>query len=310
MQAYNAAGNIVSDGQFTFAYNNAGRLISRAGPTAVAPVTRRTYDGKGMRVSTITRREDGGSSPASDSRHFFHDDGGNLLGEYNTMGIPVFDQEFVWFNGLPVAVAMPGQAIGYIYADHLATPRTVIDSLTTAERWHWDSEPFGSTGTVPPGSGFNLRFPGQQYDRETGLHYNGMRDYVPKTGRYLQSDPTGLNGGLSRYTYVSGDPLSRTDSSGLAGVAGTTANRYLAANPSTQNVLRLTYGGASTSSALAPGGTSSCDDTQLPIAGADSCEAVRDSILQGTCSSIKSTKKRAACVAAAWLTYFSCLSQK
>lgn len=42
----------------------------------------------------------------------------------------------------------------------------------------------------------NLRFAGQYFDEETGLHYNYFRDYDPQTGRYVQSDPIGLNGGL------------------------------------------------------------------------------------------------------------------
>jgi RHS repeat-associated protein len=53
----------------------------------------------------------------------------------------------------------------------------------------------------PDGNGtcltFDLRFPGQQYDAATGLHYNYFRDYEPGTGRYVESDPIGLRGGMS-----------------------------------------------------------------------------------------------------------------
>lgn len=87
--------------------------------------------------------------------------------------------------------------------------------------WRWDQqEPFGTNPADENPSGLGafdlpLRLPGQYFDKETNLHYNYFRDYDPSIGRYSQSDPIGLKGGLNTYSYVSARPLWLTDPFGL-----------------------------------------------------------------------------------------------
>jgi len=118
------------------------------------------------------------------------------------------------------------QTAYYVYTDHLNTPRAVSNQ-NGAVVWEWDNtDPFGANvpnqdpGNTGNAFELNLRFPGQYYDRETNLHYNLNRDYDPQTGRYVQSDPIGLDGGINTYVYVLGNPVSQTDIFGLNPVAG------------------------------------------------------------------------------------------
>jgi RHS repeat-associated protein len=125
---------------------------------------------------------------------------------------------------VPVATLQPngtGVSVYYIHTDHLNAPRRITRPADNTIVWRWDSEPFGTAAASqnPSGIGtfaYNLRFPGQYYDAETGLNYNYFRDFDPAVGRYVESDPLGLKAGTNTYAYVGGNPLSRIDLYGLA----------------------------------------------------------------------------------------------
>jgi len=112
-------------------------------------------------------------------------------------------------------------AIYHIHTDHLNTPRLVTRPSDRKIVWRWENlDPFGANAAEEDPSGFgaftfNLRFPGQYFDVETGLHYNYFRDYEPGIGRYVESDPIGLKGGIGTYAYVADNPVSRSDRRGL-----------------------------------------------------------------------------------------------
>ena len=142
---------------------------------------------------------------------FVYGPNNRLIGEYQGNG--ALKQDIIRLGTLPVATVDASGAIHYIHTDHLGTPRAATMPNGDVV-WNWISSPFGDTKANEDVDGdgntftLNLRFPGQYFDEETELHYNYFRDYDPGTGRYVQSDPIGLNGGLNTYAYVGGNPLS------------------------------------------------------------------------------------------------------
>jgi RHS repeat-associated protein len=181
--------------------------VTNAGST----IANYQYNGLGYRVwRTIT-------SPSTGQMAAVYDPAGtgNLYGEYFATDY----REYVYLNGIPVASATDAgrgaPLINYLHADHLGTLRAVTDTSGNAVySWAWQDNALGDQ----PKSGaanFYSRFPGQYFDVETGLHYSVNRYYEPATGRYVESDPIGLAGGVNTYAYVGSNPLSRIDPLGL-----------------------------------------------------------------------------------------------
>jgi RHS repeat-associated protein len=178
------------------------------------------YNARGERVAKIT------PSTGISDYNFVYDEAGHLLGEYGSTGGT--RREYVWLDDILVAViaVTDGSAAGYLVAetDHLGTPRALIDPVRNVAVWRWSviGSAFGDHAdeTDPDANGaafwFNLRFPGQYTDGFGRTYYNYLRDYDAWIGRYTESDPIGLAGGVSTYGYVEGNPLNAIDPLGLA----------------------------------------------------------------------------------------------
>ncbi|WP_221885740.1 RHS repeat-associated core domain-containing protein [Variovorax sp. MHTC-1] len=133
-----------------------------------------------------------------------------------------------------------------VHPDHLGTPRR-ITAADGQVLWQWAYSAFGdeeptvaakrfTSATTNPTTGitgasavtYNLRYPGQYADTESGLFYNYFRSYSSTTGRYTQSDPIGLDGGWNRFGYVDANPLSLVDPEGLRSLGPPSSGAYYA----------------------------------------------------------------------------------
>ena len=168
---------------------------------------------------------------------YVYDEDGNIMGETGNGGARSNGTtDYIWLPtpaGTRVLVGAVVNGNSYaVHTDHSGTPRRLTDAQNKPA-WQLAYSAFGDnapttaqnhfkpTAAMSEGEDkkaaltFNLRFPGQYFDAESGLSYNYFRSYDARTGRYTQSDPIGLNGGWNRFSYVEGNALSYSDSYGL-----------------------------------------------------------------------------------------------
>ncbi|KRA17312.1 hypothetical protein ASD69_11435 [Lysobacter sp. Root604] len=226
---YDGVGNTTAIGgttkQFNYGEDDRLRSVLQGGTF----VRHYSYNALGERVLSIvpgvTGNPDGSGGIPDVHTYTVYDESGRWLGDYDTTGKAL--QQAIWLDGLPVGLlagAGANQKLHYIEPDHLGTPRAVIDRTRDVAIWTWalQGEAFGNS---PPNQDpdldstafvLDMRFPGQRYDMASGLNYNYFRDYDAASGRYVQSDPIGLRGGITTYGYAGADPLTYSDPLGLA----------------------------------------------------------------------------------------------
>lgn len=171
-----------------------------------------TYNASGQRVSKTV---DGGIT------FFIYQLDGSLLAELDVNGNTVVD--YIYLEGKPIAQVRPQSSgaddTAYIHADHIGAPKAATNQSGEVI-WQVKTTPFGEVYSEAGTLAQNQRFPGQYADQESGYAYNYFRDYDSSIGRYIQSDPIGLRGGLNTYGYVGGDPINYSDPTGLLAVSG------------------------------------------------------------------------------------------
>jgi RHS repeat-associated protein len=211
--SYDGAGNVTADTRgstaYNYRYNKRGRLDELSiGSTVTADYT---YDG----LERLAIRTTQNMTPAG-TTHYLYDRAGRLIVEADNTGQTL--REYVWLDDMPLAVVSDintsSPNLYYVHADHLNTPVRMTDG-SKAVVWDAFFLPFGTVESITGSASNNLRFPGQYFLIEDGLHYNWYRHYDPTIGRYLQPDPLGLvEGSANLYSYVRQNPVSWDDPRG------------------------------------------------------------------------------------------------
>lgn len=205
---YNANGHTetqTKNGVVTeYIYNHEERLIAvkRDGNT----VADYAYNPHGQRVKK--------SASGITTWYFYNENG--LAAEYSSSGQLLKEYHFhpqkTWMTDPLFQRTIAGE-LYYYHNDHLGTPQQMVDATGNIV-WSAQYAAFGKTHVIVNIVENNLRFPGQYFDEETGLHQNYFRDYDIENGRYLQQDPLGIASSINYYAYAYQNPLSFTDPTG------------------------------------------------------------------------------------------------
>jgi len=188
------------------------------------------YNALGQRVIKTVK-----TGNHADVTHYIYGPSGELIAESHNSEVV----QYYYIEGVPVAqFDAVKQELYYIHSDHLGAPRLLTDKNKNIV-WQAEYNPFGQAKITLQKVQHNLRLPGQYYDKETGLHYNGRRYYDPTLGRYINGDPVGLlydysdpqiqvaievgipldsgdNSHINHpYVYAKNNPLTNVDPTGL-----------------------------------------------------------------------------------------------
>lgn len=200
---YDSTGNPIQAGGREYIFDGAGRLRAVYEKDEMSALY--TYNSRGQRIAKTVPVKGRPSST------LYLYEGDRLIAEADETG--TITKQYLYLEHRPVAVLI-GRDIYFVHTDHLGTPLRVTDENADLA-WKAEYEPFGAARISTAKITFNLRFPGQYFDPETGQHYNQFRYYQPDTGRYLTSDPLGVIAGDNPYRYAGSSPVMRMDPLGL-----------------------------------------------------------------------------------------------
>jgi RHS repeat-associated protein len=226
--AYNANNELTGHDEISYAYDANGNMVQKIINGNVTSFVYNTED----RLARVWSGEAGTGDLIAEyyydpfgrrlwkqvgaTRIYYHYSDDGLIAEYDAAGNEI--KAYGWkldapWSTDPLFMKQAGQYYFY-HNDHLGTPQKLTD-LSGAVVWSAKYESFGKAAVETATVENNLRFPGQYFDAETGLHYNLNRYYLSGTGRYVSADPIGFQGGANFYSYVENNPANFSDMWGL-----------------------------------------------------------------------------------------------
>lgn len=231
--SYDGMGNMTKRASVDFTYDHAGRM-----DTVYWLSTNTTntldYNGQGeLARAKLTTPDLCTSNVITLAVEYFNFSPSGQLLHLSSENSGRIEYEYIWLDDLPIAQyqnsydgsgTYTGATVTYLYSDHLGTPRLGMTDAGQVN-YRFESDAFGesieTSGTV-----VRLRFPGQVSLGIEKINYNYFRDYDPQVGRYLESDPIGIEGGPNTYGYAEQNPLTGVDPLGLETCVVVTTNSW------------------------------------------------------------------------------------
>jgi RHS repeat-associated protein len=222
---HDAQDRLTSYGGFTYSYSDDGALASKT-ETATSAVTTYDYDELGNLMQVVTpsatidyvvdgkNRRVGKKVAGVLTQGFLYQDQLRIAAELDGSGAVV--AHFVYGTKANVPDLVIKSGVTYrIFADHVGSPRLVVNTTTGAIAQEMAFDEFGKV-LVDTNPGFQpFGFAGGLYDSDTGLVRFGARDYDPVVGRWTAKDPIRFAGGdTNLYAYVGNDPINMIDPTG------------------------------------------------------------------------------------------------
>jgi len=206
--AYDARGNLTSDGTWTYTYDTENHLITAVSSGASVSYA---YDALGRRLNKAV------TASGTTTYTYYLSLGNQEIAEYQGTSTVNFTRSFIYGAGLdePIVSIDASGNLTYQFADASISVIALANANgQVTEKYAYAAYGNANVTATTQGGTAAYRYAGRRFDPETGLYYNRARMYSASLGRFLQTDPIGTDGGINIYAYTGDDPINAVDPMG------------------------------------------------------------------------------------------------